>query len=230
MAKESDLVQTRREILRSLTIAGLLAAAAQAMPLPAAAQSAAAPAAEAGEGDPAVATVRRMTEALEAALKAGDVRARAEILSGPMQQNFDLPAMLRLGVGTRWKEIPADKQEALTAAFGPYLTATYATRLSAAAGSKFAIDPKSEARGNGRIVHVTVTDGSGDTSPVDYVLNAENRITDVYLQGTVSEAGTLRTGFSEPLQEGGPDGLLAHLRKSTETMLAAPPPKAAPKP
>ena len=31
MAKESDLVQTRREILRSLTIAGLLAAAAQAM-------------------------------------------------------------------------------------------------------------------------------------------------------------------------------------------------------
>ena len=76
----------------------------------------------------------------------------------------------------------------------------------------------------------SVTDGSGDTSPVDYVLNAENRITDVYLQGTVSEAGTLRTGFSEPLQEGGPDGLLAHLRKSTETMLAAPPPKAAPKP
>mgnify|MGYP003704942041 CR=1 FL=1 len=38
-------MQTRREILRSLTIAGLLAAAAQAMPLPAAAQSAAAPAA-----------------------------------------------------------------------------------------------------------------------------------------------------------------------------------------
>jgi hypothetical protein len=34
-------------------------------------------------------------------------------------------------------------------------------------GSTFAIDPKSEARGAGRIVHVTVTDGSGDTSPVD---------------------------------------------------------------
>jgi phospholipid transport system substrate-binding protein len=213
-------VQTRRETLRSLTIAGLLTAA-----LPALAQTpAAAPAA--GEGDPAVATVRRMTDALEAALKAGDVRARAEILSGPMKENFDLPAMLRLGVGTRWKDIPADKQEALAAAFGPYLTATYATRLGAAAGSRFAIDPKSEARGNGRIVHVTVTDGSGDTSPVDYVLNAGNRITDVFLQGTVSEAGTLRTGFSEPLQEGGADGLLAHLKKSTETMLAAAPPKA----
>ncbi|WP_167350076.1 ABC transporter substrate-binding protein, partial [Methylobacterium platani] len=117
---------------------------------------------------------------------------------------------------------------ALIAAFGPYLTATYATRLSAASGSKFAIDPKSEARGSGRIVHVTVTDGSGDTSPVDYVLNADNKITDVYLQGTVSEAGTLRTGFSEPLQEGGADGLLAHLKTSTETMLAAPAPKAKP--
>ncbi|MET7243410.1 ABC transporter substrate-binding protein [Methylobacterium sp. EM32] len=211
---------TRRETLRSLTIAGLLTAA-----LPALAQTpAAAPAA--GEGDPAVATVRRMTDALEAALKAGDVRARAETLSGPMKETFDLPAMLRLGVGTRWKDIPADKQQALVAAFEAYLPATYATRLGAATGSKFAIDPKSEPRGNGHIVHVTVTDGSGDTSPVDYVLNAENRITDVYLQGTVSEAGTLRTGFSEPLQEGGGDGLLAHLRKSTETMLAAPAPKA----
>ncbi|WP_082984888.1 MlaC/ttg2D family ABC transporter substrate-binding protein [Methylobacterium platani] len=219
-------MQTRRDILRSLTIAGLVTAA-----LPALAQTAtpATPAAPAGgEGDPAVATVRRMTDALEAALKAGDVRARAEILSGPMQQNFDLPAMLRLGVGTRWKDIPAEKQQALIAAFGPYLTATYATRLSAASGSKFAIDPKSEARGSGRIVHVTVTDGSGDTSPVDYVLNADNKITDVYLQGTVSEAGTLRTGFSEPLQEGGADGLLAHLKTSTETMLAAPAPKAKP--
>lgn len=206
---------TRRETLRSLTIAGLMPAA-----LPALAQTPAAPAAGEG-GDPAVATVRRMTDALEAALKAGDVRARAEILSGPMKENFDLPAMLRLGVGTRWKDIPADKQQALVAAFESYLPATYATRLGSATGSKFAIDPKSEPRGNGHIVHVTVTDGSGDTSPVDYVLNADNRITDVYLQGTVSEAGTLRTGFSEPLQEGGADGLLAHLRKSTETMLAA---------
>ncbi|BCM86177.1 MlaC/ttg2D family ABC transporter substrate-binding protein [Methylobacterium indicum] len=216
-------MQTRRETLRSLTIAACLAAA-----LPALAQTPApaSPAAAAGEGDPAVATVRKMTDALEAALKAGDVRARAEILSGPMKETFDLPAMLRLGVGTRWKDIPAAKQQELTAAFGPYLSATYATRLSAAAGSSFAIDPKSEARGAGRIVHVTVTDGSGDTSPVDYVLNAENRITDVFLQGTVSEAGTLRTGFSEPLQEGGADGLLAHLKKSTETMLAAPAPKA----
>ncbi|WP_245524449.1 ABC transporter substrate-binding protein [Methylobacterium nonmethylotrophicum] len=213
-------MQTRREILRSLTISGLLVGSG----LPAPAQT---PAPAAGEGDPAVATVRRMTEAFEAALKAPDVRARAETLTAPMQQNFDLPAMLRLGVGTRWREIPADKQEALTAAFGPYLTATYATRLTAATGSKFAIDPKSEPRGNGRLVHVTVTDAGGDPSPVDYVLNADNKITDVYLQGTVSEAGTLRTGFSEPLQEGGPDGLLAHLRKSTETMLAAPAPKPA---
>ncbi|MCF4127035.1 MlaC/ttg2D family ABC transporter substrate-binding protein [Methylobacterium sp. SyP6R] len=215
-------MQTRRETLRNLVIAGLLMPA-----LPALAQNAAAPAAPAaGEGDPAVATVRRMTDALEAALKAADVRARAETLAGPMKENFDLPEMLRLGVGTRWKEIPADKQQALVAAFEPYLAATYATRLGAASGSTFAIDPKSEPRGKGRIVHVTVTDGSGDTSPVDYVLNADNKITDVFLQGTVSEAGTLRTGFTEPLQEGGADALLAHLKKSTETMLAAPAPKA----
>ncbi|GJD49393.1 hypothetical protein OPKNFCMD_2123 [Methylobacterium crusticola] len=205
---------TRRETLRDILGAGALAL------WPAGPARA--------DDDAAVATVRRMTDAFQEALKAGDVRARSAVLAGPMAQNFDLPAMLRLGVGTRWKDIPADKQAALIAAFGPYLTATYATRLSAAAGSRFEVQAKSEARGSGRLVRSTVTDASGDPSPVDYILGPDNKITDVYLQGTVSEAGTLRTGFTDPLRSGGPDGLLAHLRKTTEGMLAAAPAAAAP--
>ncbi|WP_407527174.1 ABC transporter substrate-binding protein [Methylobacterium oryzisoli] len=204
----------RREILRaSLAAAGLAAIGPVLSPALAA-------------EDAAVASVTRMTEAFQEALKRPDVTGRAAVLSGPMAQSFDLPAMLRLAVGTRWKDIPAAKQTALVEAFGPYLTATYATRLSAATGARFTVQPKSEPRGSGRLVRSTVTEASGEESPVDYVTNAEGRITDVYLQGTVSEAGTLRTNFGEQLKSGGPDALLEFLRKTTATMLAAPPPPA----
>ncbi|MBY0298478.1 MAG: ABC transporter substrate-binding protein [Methylobacterium sp.] len=212
----------RREILR----AGLVAAGLAAISVVLSPAIGPARAAE----DAAVASVKRMTDALQEALKRPDVPGRVEVLSGPMAQAFDLPAMLRLAVGTRWKDIPAAKQAALVEAFGPYLTATYATRLSAATGGRFTVQPKSEPRGSGRLVRSTVTEASGDESPVDYVTNAEGRITDVYLQGTVSEAGTLRTNFGDQLKSGGPDGLLEFLRKSTATMLAATPPPAPPVP
>ncbi|MEH3144967.1 MAG: ABC transporter substrate-binding protein [Methylobacterium frigidaeris] len=208
-------MRNRREMLRSGAAALLLAG--PGIPLGAGAAHAA--------GDAAVALVETLIASFQEALKQPDVRGRAALLAEPLATSFDLPAMLRLAIGTRWKDIPADKQAALTEAFGPYLTATYATRLSAAAGSKFAVQPKSEARGQGRLVQSTVTDPSGDASPVDYVIGPDGKITDVFLQGTVSEAGTLRTGFGEPLKEGGPDALLAHLRKTTETMLAARPSK-----
>lgn len=212
----------RREILR----AGLVAAGLAAISVVLSPAIGPARAAE----DAAVASVKRMTDAFQEALKRPDVPGRVEVLSGPMAQAFDLPAMLRLAVGTRWKDIPAAKQAALVEAFGPYLTATYATRLSAATGGRFTVQPKSEPRGSGRLVRSTVTEASGDESPVDYVTNAEGRITDVYLQGTVSEAGTLRTNFGDQLKSGGPDGLLEFLRKSTATMLAATPPPAPPVP
>ncbi|MGY2050811.1 ABC transporter substrate-binding protein [Methylobacterium sp. JK268] len=205
-------MRNRRDILRAGLVAAGLAVGVGAL----------------AADDPAVATVQRMTAAFTEALKSPDVRGRVAVLSGPMAESFDLPAMLRLAVGSRWKEIPAEKQAALVEAFGPYLTATYATRLSAAAGGHFTVQPKSEARGSGRIVRASAVDASGDESPVDYITTNDGKITDVYLQGTVSEAGTLRTKLGEPLKSGGPDALLDYLRKTTATMLAAPAPAAAP--
>jgi hypothetical protein len=49
------------------------------------------------------------------------------------------------------RRVPASLTVPWRKTSGPYLSATYATRLGAAAGSTFAIDPKSEARGAGRI-------------------------------------------------------------------------------
>ncbi|WFT79765.1 MULTISPECIES: Tgt2/MlaC family protein [unclassified Methylobacterium] len=217
-------MRNRREFLRAGLSAGAGLAAGAALECWVGVGALVAPGPARAADDPAVATVQRMIAAFTEALKQPDVRGRVAVLTGPVAESFDLPAMLRLAIGSRWKDVPADKQAALIEAFGPYLTATYATRLSAAAGGRFDVQPASEARGSGRIVRSTATDASGDSSPVDYITTNDGKITDVYLQGTISEAGTLRTTFAEPLKSGGPDALLDFLRQTTATMLAAAPP------
>lgn len=179
-------------------------------------------AAQAQAGDPAVATVQALYDAYDAALKGGgDVRARFEAIKAPMAKAFDFPAMLRVAAGARWREVPEAKQAALADAFARMVTATYATRMSSAKGGKFAVQSPSEARNGGtKLVRTKVADASGDDSPVDFILNAGNRITDVLLQGTVSEVATFRANFAEPLK-GGADGLLAYLQKQADGMLAA---------
>jgi phospholipid transport system substrate-binding protein len=178
--------------------------------------------ARAQAGDPAVATVQGLYDAYDAALKGGgDVRARFEAIKGPMAKAFDFPAMLRTAAGPRFRDIPEARQPALADAFARMVTATYATRMSSAKGGKFTVQSPSEARAGGtKLVRTKVTDASGDDSPVDFILSAGDRITDVLLQGTVSEVATFRSNFAEPLKSGA-DGLLAYMQKQADGMLAA---------
>lgn len=171
--------------------------------------------------DASVTVVRTLYDSFEQALKAGGtVKARADVIGEPMKAAFDFPAMLRTAAGSRWKEVPEAKQAPLQDAFGRFLVATYATRMTSAKGGKFEVKSPSEARNGGaKLVRTTVTDATGDASPVDFILSDQNRVTDVLLQGTVSEVATYRSGFAEPLKKGA-DGLLAYLNQQSEGMLA----------
>jgi phospholipid transport system substrate-binding protein len=131
--------------------------------------------------------------------------------------------MVRVAVGAKWKTFTPEQQGALTEAFGRYFTATYATRLAQAAGGKFTVKPQSDARGPNRVVQTEVANKDGDTSQVDFLLNPESRVQDVYLNGNVSEVASLRGSFAEPLKTGGVDGLLTFMRDRTTGMLAAKP-------
>ena len=60
-------------------------------------------------------------------------------------------------------------------------------------------------------------------SEVDFVVNANNRIQDVLLNGDVSEVAAQRTALSAPLKSGGADGVVKFLRQRADGILAAKP-------
>ena len=175
--------------------------------------------------DPAVQTVRDLYAAFTAALKdgPGPLPARVEAVGPAMDKAFDFPAMTRIAVGSKWSSFTPKQQAAVTDAFKRSLTVTYANRLARAAGGKFDVTPKVEERGAQRVVATRVTAADGDDSEVDFVVNANNRIQDVLLNGDVSEVAAQRTALSAPLKSGGADGVVKFLRQRADGILAAKP-------
>ena len=175
--------------------------------------------------DPAVQTVRDLYAAFSAALKdgPGPLPARVEAVGPALDKAFDFPAMTRVAVGSKWSSFTPEQQAAVIDAFKRSLTVTYANRLARAAGGKFDVTPKVEERGAQRVVPTRVTAADGDDSAVDFVVNADNRIQDVLLNGDVSEIAAQRNALSAPLKSGGADGVVKFLRARTDGMLAAKP-------
>lgn len=172
--------------------------------------------------DPAVAPITKLYAKFEEALKngAGDLKTRLATVGDTLAATFDTNAMVATAVGPKWKTFKPEQQAALSEAFGQYFVTLYANRLSQAAGGKFEIKPQSEVRGPNRIVATRVSNKDGDDSDVDYVINADNRVQDVLLNGNVSEVASMRAGFAEPLKTGGAEGLVKFMRERTDGMLA----------
>ena len=175
--------------------------------------------------EPATEPVKKLVAKVEETLKGGasDLKGRVEAVGPTFAEVFDMPAMIKIAAGPKWKSLKPEQQEAVTNGFKSYFTTLYANRLSQAAGGKFEIKPGAEARGETKIVRSKATSKDGDESEVDYVVNADNRIQDVLLNGNVSELAALRAQFTDPLKKGGADALLKFMNERTQGMLAAKP-------
>jgi phospholipid transport system substrate-binding protein len=200
------MMVTRRKLL-----GGIGACAALGWPLGAAGQA----------DDPAVARIQAFYDRLQAAAAQTDAKQRLAAISEAITDAFDIPAVTRLAIGPQWSKIPAPRQASLQEAFERYFAATYGSQLGKAAGSRFEVLPKTEQKTGGRLVRTRVVDAEGKTTPVDYLVNADGRIVDVYLGGTVSMLAARRSEFDSVLKKGGPDALEAHLRQRAEAATGA---------
>jgi phospholipid transport system substrate-binding protein len=178
-------------------------------------------------GDPAAKRIRAFYDSLLAVMKQArelGINGRYEKLAPAIRATFDLAAMTRIAVGPDWTSIPSEQQTALIDNFARMTIATYAARFDGYSGERFEVEPTTEARNTGRIVHTKLLQANGEPITLDYLLrsSAENwKVVDVYLTGTISELATRRTEFGAILKSGGANALIESLRQQTEKLLSS---------
>jgi phospholipid transport system substrate-binding protein len=177
--------------------------------------------------DPSVTQIRAFYDVLLAVMKQADklsIRGRYDKLDPAVRMSFDLAAMTRIAVGADWNSIPSEQQTALIDNFSRMTIATYAARFDGYSGERFEVDPTSETRSTGRIVHTKLVQANGEPIALNYLLRASGerwKVVDIYLTGTISELATRRSEFAAILKSGGPNALIESLRQQSEKLLSA---------
>ena len=188
------------KIVCMAALIGVAAPAALVLPVPVLAQGV----------DPAVGQVQGFYDALTAMMKSGGTtRSRYEKLKPAVEKAFDLSAMTATAVGPTWATIAPADQKALTDAFSKLTIATYAKSFDSYGGEKFPVEPASIARGSDHFVKSKLISGS-ETHAFNYRMHqvgSDWKITDVLLEGSISQMAQKRSDFAATLASGGPQGL-----------------------
>ena len=106
--------------------------------------------------------------------------------------------------------------------FALYISAIYADRFGSYAGQKFQVtsEPPSAA---GVMVRSQIVKANGEPVSVDYMMRRNGDswlISDIYLDGAISEVATRRSEFAAILKSQGIDGLIAALNRKADILTA----------
>ena len=162
--------------------------------------------------------IATLDEGLLAAMRAGKATPFAQRYATlkPLVENaFDLDAVLQTSVGPRWQTFTPDQQQELRQVFVRFTVASYVSNFSSFSGEQFEIDPALRDVGDERVVSTHIKSNGRDSARIDYVMKQTEagwRAVDVLLDGSISRVAVQRSDFRAQL-EGGPDALLATLRK-----------------
>jgi phospholipid transport system substrate-binding protein len=154
-----------------------------------------------GGGD----TVQGLYDALLSTMKSGRAlgqSGRFTQLEPVIRRSFDIAAMARLSVGPTWASLTEAQRQQLTDSFGRYLSAIYADRFDSYAGQKMEVTGEQPAP-SGVIVKSQIIKASGEPVKVDYMMRRSGDswlISDIYLDGAISEVATRRSEFAAILK------------------------------
>jgi phospholipid transport system substrate-binding protein len=177
-------------------------------------------AAPAAAATPEAAPVAALDNALMASMKAGSAgqgfAARAAALDPVLKQSFNLPVVEQNSVGFLWPTIPAAQQQLLASLFEQFTVDSYVSEFAAYSGQQFQLLPAEKTLGAKKIVETQLVppDGSSPTE-LDYVVadGADGwQITDVLLNGTISQVAIHSSDFSSLVTSGDASQLIAALK------------------
>src|SRR6266436_6780458 len=167
--------------------------------------------------------VQGLYDALLSTMKSGKAlgqRGRFMQLEPVIRRSFDIAAMARLSVGPTWASLTEAQRQQLSESFGRYMSAIYADRFDSYGGQKLEVTGEQPAS-SGVIVKSQIIKANGEPVKVDYMmrLSGDNwLISDIYLDGAVSEVATRRSEFAAILKTEGIDGLISALNRKAEAL------------
>jgi phospholipid transport system substrate-binding protein len=176
-------------------------------------------AAPGGGGD----TVQGLYDALLSTMKNGRTlgqSGRFTQLEPVIRRTFDIPSMARLSVGSSWATLSEAQRQQVTESFGRYISAIYADRFDSYAGQKLQVTGEQPAAA-GVMVRSQIVKANGEPVNVDYMMRRNGNswlISDIYLDGAISEVATRRSEFAAILKNEGIDGLIAALNRKADIL------------
>ena len=168
-------------------------------------------------------TVQGLYDALLSTMKNGRTlgqSGRFTQLEPVIRRSFDIPTMARLSVGPAWSSLSEAQHQQVIESFGRYISAIYADRFDSYAGQKLEVTGEQPNAGGVR-VKSEIVKANGEPVKVDYMMRRSGEgwlISDIYLDGAISEVSTRRSEFGAILKNDGIDGLIAALNRKADML------------
>ena len=168
-------------------------------------------------------TVQGLYDALLSTMKNGRTlgqSGRFTQLEPVIRRSFDIASMARLSVGSPWGALSEAQRQQVIDSFGRYISAIYADRFESYAGQKLQVTGEQPNPG-GVMVKSQIVKANGEPVKVDYLMRRSGDswlISDVYLDGAISEVATRRSEFAAILKTEGVDGLISALNRKADTL------------
>jgi len=168
-------------------------------------------------------SVRGFYGVLLATMKNGRIlgqSGRYEALAPVVNNVFDVPFMARLAVGPSWDTLPPPQQQQIVVAFGRYVSATYADRFASYSGQQLQVTGD-EPYDGGAIVETRILRAGERPVTINYMMRQRQgvwQISDVYLDGNISQLATQRSEFHSILARYGVDGLISTLERKVDLL------------
>jgi phospholipid transport system substrate-binding protein len=135
-------------------------------------------------------------------------------------RSFDIASMARLAIGPSWASLSEALRQQMTESFGRYISAIYADRFDSYDGQKLKVTSEQPAP-SGVMVKSQIIKANVEPVEVDYMMHCSSDrwlISDIYLDGTISEVATRRSEFAAILRKDGVNGLIAALNRKADTL------------
>ena len=141
-------------------------------------------------------------------------------LAPVVTRTFDVPAMTRLAIGPAWPTLNPAQQQQLIAAFAHYIAATYADQFDSYSGEQLQVTGQ-RPFGADIMVQTRIIKSNGEATRLDYLMHQNQgapQISDVYLDGSISQLAVHRSEFHAILQREGVDGLVSALNRKVDLL------------